>query len=224
MNWTFAKRVKRPFSLNTPIAWIGEFARVAVLGAMVALFGGILSTSGTFAAEATRTLTDFATISDSSGNTRLLFHWTPTVDATNFVVRKAVLRFDLAGEAEPRFLRMKLHPVTASWDAATVAWDRGWSKPGGDFNEDVYASADLDLGRGVGPVAWDITSVVKDLLSSGEPFEGFLVTVDASEGEGFRGEDAARLGGLASAVVDLRYRKTPPIPREIAAQESLRAE
>lgn len=187
-----------------------------VIAAAIVLLG-----SATIAEEAARILSDSAVINDGRGSSRILFHWSPSVDAERFVVSRAVLRFDVSGAAETRSLRLSLHPVTSQWDAASVSWNSGWRTPGGDFDSEIESRAEVDLSRGASSTAWDVTSLVKEVLEGGQTFHGLLVTSSGSEdGGGIRTEDAARLSNLANATIELTYRRAPPIPREIAAQDS----
>lgn len=189
----------------------------------VVLVGSWFSAESASGADVAREVSDVTAIQDASGNTRLLFHWEPALDAEHFAIRRATLRFDLGGEAESRSLRLRIHSITSRWDPATVAWDRGWQTPGGDVDEDIALSTSLDLGAS-GPVALDITSLAKDVLEGGAAFEGFLVTADPADGEGLRVDDAARLAGLSLARIELAYRKTPPPPRQVVQVDSVHVE
>ncbi len=51
---------------------------------------------------------------------------------------------------------------------------------------------------------------------------GFLITsADPEDDGGLRAEDADRFEEFGAATIDLKYRKVPPLQKEIAAQESV---
>jgi hypothetical protein len=182
---------------------------------ILAAFAAAILAAPASAERAARGITDVTAIHDGSGHARLLFHWDPAVDAESFAIRRAILKFDLAGDTEARSLEIRVHPLSVPWDASTVTWTRGWTVPGGDFDADRLSNSRIELGRGAGPVAVDVTNVVKEILEEKEPFHGFLVTAHPAEGVGLRGQDLFRFAGLTNASLELSWRKVPPKPRAL---------
>ncbi len=178
-----------------------------------------LLVSPVFAEEAIRGVEDVATIDDGEGHGRVLFRCDDLVPMENVRIWKAMLRFDVQGAPEERVLPLVIHPITRPWDAGSVDWESGWMRPGGDYDETLFARAELQLGRGSGRYSIDVTTLAKEIVESGYTCHGFLATVDRSEGIGFVEADLVRMEGLGSGNVEVHYRTTPPVPRAIARGE-----
>jgi hypothetical protein len=170
------------------------------------------------AEKAARGLADLTTIQDGEGHGRILFNWTSPIDSEDFVIQRAILRFDLAGEVDTRSLRLVAHPISKTWDPATVTWTRGWSNPGGDFDIERVAYGEIDLKRGSGPAYLDVTNIARETFKAGRTNQGLLVTVQPEDGIGIESEDLPRLAGLANASLEVTWRRTPPRPKEFSRQ------
>ncbi len=155
-----------------------------------------------------------ATISNGEGQSRILLSLQPEVEAENAAVWKARLRFELAGTEAERVLPVVLHPITSPWNPGAVSWQSGWQTPGGDFDEELFARAELNLGA-PGPVSIDVTSLVKEIVEDGYTCYGFILTADRSVGVGISSEDLSRFENLGAAEMDISYRTTPPLPRAV---------
>lgn len=166
------------------------------------------------AERAARNLSDVATIEDGEGNARFLVNFNPAIAAEHYVIRQAVLKFDLAGEQDDRSISLNVHPVTSAWNSGSVNWTSGWRTPGGDFDENMVAKAEIPLARGAGPVAVDITRAMKEILENGEPWNGIIVTRDPGDGIGIDTDDLSRFSNLSNATIDMSWRKVPQKPRE----------
>jgi len=156
---------------------------------------------------------EYAVIQNGEGVYRLLFK----VDeleglGESAAISHAELSFDLTGTTAERTVYLSLCPVTTSWSAASVGWDTGWTRPGGDFDRGLSSRATVDLSRGGGRAIFDVTPIVKEWLEQGAEYHGFLLTAQPRDGEGLRGEDVTRLSGLANASLDVRYRTGPRRP------------
>jgi hypothetical protein len=81
---------------------------------------------------------------------------------------------------------------------------------GGDFDEELFATADVDLSRGPASAVFDVTTILKEVLESGMTADGFLLTVDPVDGAGIPVTDLTRFGALATATFDVHYRPLPP--------------
>jgi hypothetical protein len=158
------------------------------------------------------TVQDVTVIQDGAGSARILFRAGPAVTGlTGTSISQATLTLTTAGLPAARGLRLHLHPVTTPWSAAGASWTSGWSRAGGDIDEEVFATAEVDFTRGTGTAVFDVTGVLKEMLEAGMTADGFILTVNPVDGMGIPVADVARFGTLATATFDLRYRKAPPL-------------
>jgi len=102
---------------------------------------------------------DVTTIQDGRGSSRILFNLDGAVLPENISIARATLTFDLSGAASAEALRFWIHPVTAPWSAGSVSWTSGWSRGGGDFEETVFARAEVDLSQ-KGALSIDVTPIL----------------------------------------------------------------
>jgi hypothetical protein len=158
---------------------------------------------------------------DGAGSSRIVFRASSSVTGlTDAIVSKALLTVATTGAPESRRARVRVYPVTAvGWNPAGVTWS-GWSRPGGDYDEELFASAELDFTRGAATAVFDVTAIVKEVLESGMTADGFLLTADPVEGAGIPLADAARFGTLSSATLDVTYHR---VPAALLARERARA-
>ena len=156
------------------------------------------------------TVRDVAVIQDGAGSTRILFRASSAVsDLSEAIVSKAHLTITTTGIADARTLRVRVYPVTTvGWNPLGVSWT-GWSRPGGDYDEELFASAELDFARGGATASFDVTAILKEVLESGMTADGFLLTVDPADGTGIASGDLTRFGTLAAATLDVQYRRVP---------------
>lgn len=145
-----------------------------------------------------RQITDVATDEVASGRSRIVFSCDTSMLGDDAVVRQALLRFELAGEAVERTVSLRVHPLTSSRGGGALAYDEG-----------QWARASVDLSRS-GSVVVDLTPLVKEIVEWERPAYGFLVTVDPAEGDGLASSEASRLAGIADGTLDIRWRKTTP--------------
>jgi hypothetical protein len=186
----------------------------------IAAFISVLMICGLARAEkSTGGVVDVASIEDGEGNARILCHWSAAIDAEHFAIGRAYMKFDVSGEAEERSIRLRFHPVTSPWSAADVAWSSGWSEPGGDFDGAAMSTADIDLAKGSSTVFVSVTEIMKE-LEEGDASNGFLVTVDPADGIGLKEEDLPRFDGLASASLEVSWRRVPAKPIELQQDDS----
>jgi hypothetical protein len=156
---------------------------------------------------------DVTTIDDGRGGSRILFNLESAAPPGDFSISRATLTLDLGSTVSEGRMRLWIHPVTAPWTAGAAGWTSGWSKAGGDYEETVFAQAEVDL-RHEGPLSIDVTQIVKEVLQYKLPSYGFIVTADpATERTGLSVAELGRLQGLASASLLVEYRQTPPRPR-----------
>ncbi|MBZ0269400.1 hypothetical protein K8I85_14695 [bacterium] len=172
----------------------------------------ILASAPALADRRSEALSSHATITNEGDGHRLLFKADGLRTLNSVAIRRARIEFDLFGTVTDRMLYLSLCPVTTPWNAASVHWNSGWRRPGGDFDEDLATEVALDLSR-EGKVSFDVTPILKEWLEHGVEYDGFILTVQPRQGgEGIRGEDLGRLQDLANASLVVDYRRVPPPP------------
>lgn len=170
------------------------------------------ATSAT-AAERTVSLSDVSVITDPSGNSRCLFRAADLATLQNVAIARAALVVPFSGEAAERTLRLAVYPVTSEWSAGSVSWSSGWTREGGDFDEEIGARAEVDLRGGSAVARFDVTAHVKEWLEEGASHDGFLLTAQPEFGEGVSSDDVSRLGSLTGARLEVVYRTVAARPR-----------
>lgn len=184
--------------------------------ASIGLVTGLLLTGSAPAAELTRGVTDVTTISDGQGSSRMLFRLGSAIEVPNIAIRSAQLTFPVSSAASERRVPLRIHPVTAEWSAGAAAWT-GWSRDGGDFDEDLFGRAVVDLSS-ASQVRIDVTAVMKEVLEEGMEADGFILTVDPRDGVGIASGDVSSFSGLTGATLEMTYRRSPPVPGQRGAR------
>jgi hypothetical protein len=175
----------------------------------------LLCASSASAERLTAEITDVTPILNESSEGRILLRWDLPNLAQNVAIRRAILVFDIPGGGDEKHLSLRIHPVTTSWNPVTVDWTTGWTRPGGDFPEDLFARGEIDVGRGAGSAAIDLTPLVKEILEDGFVADGLIITLDPNEGEAIRSADLPRFASLGSGRLEVSSRSVPLIPREV---------
>lgn len=174
---------------------------------------GVLVAGTALAAGHVAGVHDIAVIENGEGATRVLFRAGGLEELGDIAISRATLTVPVAGLAEDRVLELWIHPVTSAWDPSSVEWERGWSRPGGDFDDELLSIARLDLRSAATDVTFDVTSLMKEIVESEMQADGFILTVAPHDGIGIRTEDLPRFADLASAEVEVSYRSVPSAPR-----------
>lgn len=158
---------------------------------------------------------EVAVIDDGEGVYRCLLKTDDLLSLDHDVaVARAVLVLESTGNAVARKTYLSLSPITRSWSAGTADWFDGWTEPGGDFDHELSARAEVDFSRGTSTAVFDITPIVKEWLESDQACYGLILTTQPRSGRGLHGQDVERLaGGLAAAIMTIDYRAVPPMPR-----------
>jgi hypothetical protein len=174
--------------------------------------GSLLAAGTAWGAAVGTAVQDVTVIEDGRGSARVLLRAGASITSlTGVALSQATLTVTMAGTPAERTLRLRIYPITTTgWNALSVSWTGGWSRAGGDYDEELFAAADVDLSRGSGTAVFDVTSMLKDVLESGMTADGFLLTVDPADGVGIPVTDLTRFGTLATATFDVRYRNVPP--------------
>jgi hypothetical protein len=181
---------------------------------LLTLAAGLIVTTSGAPGLLTCGIKDVTSIEDGRGSSRILFNLDGAGPSGDFSIAESTLTLDLSGSGQAGVLRLRIYPVTNQWSAAGVGWNSGWSRAGGDFDETVFARAEVDLAQ-TGTVSIDVTSIMKEVLQSRMPAYGFIVTTDpATRTTGLSTAEVGRLQSFASASLEVHYRTTPPRPRE----------
>jgi len=173
----------------------------------LALLTVVLLAGPTWADRRAESVGEYAVIDDGEGVNRCLFKAEGLRNLDSVAISHARISFDVSGQMTDRALYLRICPVTRNWSAASVDWTTGWSRPGGDFEEDLAADAAIDLSRTGRKAVFDVTPIVKEWLESGQEFYGFILTTQVRDGDGVRTEDLSRLSGLQNASLEVNYRK-----------------
>jgi len=143
-------------------------------------------------------------IESPEGEARILFRFEDlTAEEGTAIVRSAELALPLSGEAVSREYELRIHPVTRAWSSPD--WETGWERAGGDFEDDLFARARVDLSRGGQTVRFDLLSLMNRALTE-EFMDGLILTVAPFDGAGIPEEDLARFAALESSAIQVQYR------------------
>ncbi|MGQ0723231.1 MAG: hypothetical protein ACT4PE_16910 [Candidatus Eiseniibacteriota bacterium] len=181
-----------------------------------------LLATATSAEQLTRRVAGLTAIADVSGDSRVLFKMDSPVELENIAIRRAVLRFDATGMVVDRVLTLRVHPVTTPWVAGAVTWDAGWSRPGSDYDSELFALREVDLRSPSVELRFDLTTVFKEMVEEGMVTDGFMLTVDPGEGAGIAAADVARFASLAAGTFEVTYVAMAPPPGRRGARAGLR--
>jgi hypothetical protein len=159
-------------------------------------------------------------ISDRAGNTRILVKPADLAELEDRLITSAVLTFTLPGLQAPRDLPVRVYPVASDWSSGTVTWDSPWTAPGGDFDDAYYDTVVLASGSRETAVHLDVTSIVRAIVEGEYGRYGFLLTVPAYDGVGFRAADLATLGTLTGATLEVDSRASVVAARAAQARRA----
>ncbi|HMB68322.1 MAG TPA: hypothetical protein VKU85_03390, partial [bacterium] len=138
---------------------------------------------------------------------RLLFREGAAVAALpDVTIWKATLSVPVTGTPADRTVSLRLHPITAAWSPLGTDWNAGWTRAGGDYDEELFATAEVNYGSGTATAVFDVTAILKETLEHGMFADGYLLTVDPKDGAGLSVADLTRFGTLAGATLDVKYR------------------
>ncbi|MGQ0722569.1 MAG: DNRLRE domain-containing protein [Candidatus Eiseniibacteriota bacterium] len=161
-------------------------------------------------------IVETSVISDRSGNTRVLVKPGDLSSFEDQFITAATLSFTLPGLQALRDLPVRVYLLATEWSAGTVTWDAPWAAPGGDFDDAHYDTVVLASGSREETLRLDVTSLVRAIVEGEYGRYGFLITVPAYDGTGFRGADLAALGTLTGATLEVDSRASV-----VAAQAAL---
>jgi hypothetical protein len=169
---------------------------------------------GAMADTATLTLHDVSWIDNGEGAARALFRTSNVPNPRRIVIRQALLRLPLPGPPVERTFELQVHPVTKTWNPETVDWTSDWSRPGGDFDDELFARGSVDLNSGNPVLILDVTAILKELVEERMEADGLILTVPPHQGIGIPNADRARVQGITTATLEVKYRRVSRRPRE----------
>lgn len=152
----------------------------------------------------------FAVISDA-GEHRILLAVGEENWLSQAYIEDAHLVFDLPADLsglplEP--LEVQVYAISSAWDAS-VTWRGGWSRDGGDIDEDVFARSRIHFDRADGKVRIPVGGVLRQSVQGGGVY-GLLLTVAPYHGRGLRTEQMALLTNATAAQVEVNWSPRPP--------------
>jgi hypothetical protein len=159
-----------------------------------------------YAASTSLGVQDVAVITNDAGEGRILIRTQDIGDMRSAVLGRATLILPAGGNVEQRRLHVQVHPITRTWDAYGVDWNSGWSRPGGDYLDDVYARCTIDLAAAAGTIGIDVTNIVLEILDGSVEAHGFLLTVPPHDGNGLPPADLVRFQGVRDGRLEISYR------------------
>ncbi len=186
--------------------------RILRTGATVAV--SLLLASGT-AVSASRELAvgSARAIQREDGEARVLFRVPGLAELTGQFVTGATLEIPLARAAAERDVDVYLFAVSQDWTDGAVSWTSPWRIPGGEWDLDHYAIANLGPRNGTGVLRFDVSTLVRAMVDGDVPAHGFILTAGPAEGVGrFRPEDLAALGDLSNATLSVSFHRAKRMP------------
>jgi hypothetical protein len=128
---------------------------------------------------------------------------------TMMVVDRAFLNLLISPQTEDTtFFSIRLHAITAEWDANDVSWDSPWVGEGGDYDSVFYAEKMITLPEDQ-EISIDITDLCMRWADGRLPYYGFLLKVSPSSLVGFT---VARQNDTDPwARFSIKYTPIPPL-------------
>jgi hypothetical protein len=172
-----------------------------------ALVGAILAIAIPVSADPVQVpIVETGVISDRAGNTRILLKPGELSEFEDRLITSAVLTFALPELPAARNVPVRVYPLTTDWSAGTVTWDSPWVVAGADFDDAYYDTVVLASGSRETALSLDVTSIVRAIVEGEYGRYGFLITVPAYDGVGFRAADLSTLGTLTGATLEVDSR------------------
>jgi hypothetical protein len=180
----------------------------------------LLALSGaSFASSFESSIRDITVIQSPGGDSRVLFRISDTsLFSREIAIAKVWLRIPLPATRPEAPVHVQAHPILTNWSAGGVGWTSGWSTPGGDIHEELYARGSYDGGRAQSQLTLDLSVILTEFVDGMEMY-GFLLTVPPFRGDGFRGEEIGILSRLSEASLEVSYRPLIPGPLDRTGRE-----
>ena len=148
-------------------------------------------------------------IDNGQGAYRALLRIGPIEGLSEMAISRAYLAVSTArrgGETEP--LELQVQPISHDWVPEAVSWTAGWSRPGGDFHDELYSRAAIDPSELGQEAQIDVEAMVRE-MRHGTPCFGFVVTALPYQQLGLRSADVQRLPGLSNPRLVIEYEPMP---------------
>ena len=184
---------------------------------LVALAIAILGAAAIVAPSSAETrsvvVSDVDFIVSEAGRGRILLKFPSLHGLENVAIAEAKLRIPVPTVAPEEGLEIRVHPITRSWTPGAVDWTTGWTRPGGDFHDEIYGNSEFKSAGGRLTSDVDVTTIVLEMIA-GRETHGFILTVPQHRGEGFSDVNRERLvQALEGARLEIRYRNRILPPR-----------
>jgi hypothetical protein len=151
---------------------------------------------------------DLAVISNPEGaaEMRSLMRFDLPEELAGTTIEFAVVEFraTVTGSDAAGVLTLDVFPVTTEWSGDAVAWDEGWSTPGGDFDRTIHAVWTAVSGPS-SVVRFDVTDMVAGWASGEYPNCGLIVR--SAPGEAGTAQPAEAGGERSGPMLRVWYTK-----------------
>ena len=141
---------------------------------------------------------------DKSVAPRILVQWELPKDLSTKIIDGAVVTLTVPCEGGDAF-EVDVHPLTKSWDAASVKWEDGWAQAGGDFQEESAAPA-LVSDRTGGRISADVYMTGKSQVEGTARNFGFILVSQSGVEAKIAAVSANEPSRLADAKLIIAYR------------------
>ena len=142
---------------------------------------------------------------DRAESPRILVNWNLPANLDMRFVDAAVISIKLEKEGTKQ-LGVQLHPLTSAWSAQNASWTAGWTKAGGDFDQEV-ASPALLTNQNAGAVSIDVYLSIREILANQRSNYGFIIVPERAEGVALKPIAANEGARLANSKLILAYRE-----------------
>jgi hypothetical protein len=150
-------------------------------------------------------------IDNGEGATRVMLKFGPLEGLEDMAITRAYVAVSTAERGElSRPIVVQVHPINREWTPEAVSWAAGWRRPGGDFEDEMYARAELGPSAVAGELRIDVESLVRE-MQSGTRFHGFVLTTAPYRGIGLRAPELLRLAGLSEPRLVVEYEAMPHV-------------
>jgi hypothetical protein len=152
----------------------------------------------------TLTPTDQATITDSSGESRMLVLFEGVTDLQNEWIQSATLHFPLSS-AMPADMDLMIDVPRSQWNSG-ASWTSPWTRAGGDPYDEQAVVRPARAGLS-GVVSMDVTHLVRSMAAGEIPEHGFMVWPVGGSRVGLSTAELAAFGSRSQASLEITYRK-----------------
>jgi hypothetical protein len=142
-----------------------------------------------------------------SGQARVLMDFGDLAGLSGGWIASAHVAVDLSEADLTSDVELELYGVEESWAGRSPTWNWPWNEPGGDLDDWSGAEAFVARDRNGGPVRFDVTEIVRQLVSEDTWTEGFLLVARAPGREGLLPAELTRMGGSIPVELEVTFRR-----------------